>query len=64
MNIETNKAISRAIELLNIAAYHCEQYAPDAETNYDGTECDGSCLADDCRAAASELKYRQNKENL
>jgi hypothetical protein len=50
-------AQSRAAELLRLAA----QYLRDnANTTiliaYDETECDGSCLADDCEFAAEALE--------
>jgi hypothetical protein len=51
-------AVKRAVEMLHVAAYHCEQYAPENESFYDNAECDGSCIADDCRAAATELAYQ------
>ena len=50
-----NKAVARAIEMLEVAANLIEQYAPDGRAEYDGTDCDGLCVADDCLNAIDEL---------
>lgn len=53
------KAIKRAMYMLDIAGKHCEQYASEDLTRYDGdVECDGTCIAADCHEAMSELNYQ------
>lgn len=53
-----NDPIERAIQMLNLAA----EWARDnvvigfTELHYDGADCDGYCLADDCENAAEALR--------
>lgn len=47
--------LERAIEMLNIAAAYIREHAPDYVSFYDGTDCDGYCIADDCEIAANDL---------
>ena len=47
--------IERAKEMLRLAAEYIERY-PDFTIEYDETTCDGYCLAEDCRTAASMLE--------
>lgn len=47
---------ARAIELMRIAASMIEENCPDATAEYDGTTCDGQCLADDLRSESDELE--------
>ena len=51
-----NKAVARAIEMLEVAANLIEQYAPESLAHYDGADCDGLCVADDCLDAADDLR--------
>lgn len=48
--------VERAIEMLGFAADYITQHCPDQEIFYDGTECDGYCLAQDCAALIYELR--------
>jgi hypothetical protein len=53
-------ALSRAAEMLRVAAKYARKVDDWAPTHaslvaYDGTHCDGFCLADDCDAAAEDL---------
>ena len=47
--------LARAIEMLNIAAAYIREHAPDCVSFYDGTDCDGYCIADDCESAAESI---------
>ena len=47
---------ARAIEILRIAAKFIDKNCPDGVIFYDETDCDGICLADDCRGAADLLE--------
>ena len=47
--------IDRAIEMLNIAAEYIRTHWPDGTVFYDETDCDGYCVADDCKTAAESL---------
>ena len=46
----------RAILMLELAAEYIENHYPDGTLFYDGTDCDGYCIAEDCLIAASLLK--------
>ena len=49
----TSKQELRKNELLLLAAQYIREHSTmDDLIHYDGTECDGACLADDCEAAA------------
>ncbi len=50
--------IERAVEMLEIAAKYIRKYYPDGTAKYDGTTCDGYCIADDCEIAAGALKEK------
>jgi hypothetical protein len=47
-----SKAIERKNYLLRIAARYIREHAPEETIFYDGTDCDGACLADECECAA------------
>ena len=50
-------AVKRAIYLLTTAAEFCDiPGICDEVIDYDEAECDGSCLAADCRISAGELE--------
>jgi hypothetical protein len=49
------EAVERAIEMLRIAATVIREHAYSTEAEYDGTTCDGYCIADDCGSAAEDL---------
>jgi hypothetical protein len=42
--------------MLEIAAKIIREHAPMECADYDGTTCDGLCIAEDCELAASELR--------
>mgnify|MGYP006980378830 CR=1 FL=1 len=48
--------LRRAIEMLKISADYINRYCPDEIIDYDGTTCDGCCVADDCGNAAADLQ--------
>lgn len=48
-------ALDRAVQMLCIAAEFIDEHATEATIQYDGTICDGSCVASDCESAAAEL---------
>lgn len=49
-------AILRAVEMLRVAAeYLSKLHSPDDVIHYDEADCDGYCVADDCKAAADDL---------
>ena len=50
--------MNRSKELLNLAAKYIETYWDHGEIDYDGTTCDGGCLAEDCRNHAASLPDR------
>lgn len=52
---EVIEALKRAQEMLRIAGPLVEQYAADAIIHYDQADCDGTCIADDCRDAADHI---------
>lgn len=52
---ETREARLRAQEMLRLAADLISTACPDSTVFYDDAECDGACLAADCRAAADDL---------
>ncbi len=45
----------RAAEMLRIAAKYIEDNYDEGIIHYDGADCDGACVADDCRMAAADL---------
>jgi len=56
--------IERAIYMLEVAAEYIGKYGDVSETVlYDGAECDGLCIIDDCKAAAEELKRTRESDN-
>lgn len=58
MSIETVRPseLARAIEMLKIAAKYIRKYHDDGILIYDGADCDGACIADDCEFAAEALE--------
>lgn len=57
MNVEKiREAVERSVEMLKVAAHHCQEYGASGVTDYDGAECDGLCIASDCIAAADDLE--------
>lgn len=49
-------AFDRAVEMLRIAARYIRETYPDGHTvHYDGADCDGFCIADDCESAAEDV---------
>jgi len=47
----------RAIEMLLVAAKYIEDHWPEGLIEYDGTDCDGYCVAEDCRNAAEAIGW-------
>jgi transcriptional regulator of acetoin/glycerol metabolism len=61
MTDTTNDALQRAAFMLEVAAKFAKQAADllprRAQTvHYDGADCDGHCIADECRAAKADLE--------
>lgn len=57
-------SIDRAIEMLKIAAKWIREnsgYFGETTEFYDGAECDGSCIADDCENAADAMLAERSK---
>ena len=52
--IVRGKHETREQYMLRVAACYIREYCEDGEIDYDGTTCDGSCVAQDCEDAASE----------
>jgi hypothetical protein len=50
------ESYKRAIEMLEVAAKYIDEHCPHDFIFYDDTDCDGYCVAEDCRIAASELQ--------
>ena len=53
--MKERKEISRAREMLKVAAKYIRDYYPDGTIHYDENDCDGYCVADDCESAADGL---------
>lgn len=51
---ELLKALRRAEEMLRIAGPLVAKYAAEAEAFYDGADCDGTCIAEDCEHATED----------
>jgi hypothetical protein len=51
-----SEEIKRAVEMLKIAAKYIRDNDPEGIIFYDGTDCDGYCVADDCETAAECLE--------
>lgn len=52
----------RAVEMLRIAALYIEENnLGEALIRYDEADCDGYCVADDCREAAESLEIEAAK---
>lgn len=47
--------------MLQIAAKYLREHSDDGLVEYDGTECDGYCVADDCENAAEALRYAERR---
>lgn len=57
MTIQTTS--DRAAQMLRVAATRIRNGLAAAETtHYDGADCDGYCIADDCESAADDLADR------
>lgn len=54
------KIIKRAVLMLRIAGQHSETYGSEEESHYDGTDCDGYCINEDCKIAADDLEDMLN----
>lgn len=57
-----NQNVKRAAEMLRIAAKIIRNEANNAVVNYDGADCDGWCVADDCETAADMLMVEMDNE--
>lgn len=54
--------IERAIEMLQVANRYIDNHSPDGTIIYDEAECDGYCVADDCKISAQELELGHTHE--
>lgn len=52
--------IARAKEMLQVAADYIRKHYPDGMIHYDGADCDGYCVADDCEIASASLDDGSN----
>jgi hypothetical protein len=50
--------------MLKVAAEYIRDNYPDGMIHYDEADCDGSCVANDCIAAADELEHDLDKVPL
>jgi len=57
----TDEEIERAIQMLEISAEYIEQTDPYGLISYDDADCDGGCVAEDCRSIAELLRKAQEK---
>lgn len=48
--------IKRAIQMLEVSSEYIEQTDPYGLINYDDADCDGGCVAEDCRSIAESLR--------
>lgn len=48
--------------MLRVAAAYIRENWTDGEVQYDGTTCDGYCVADDCEAAMEESQRQRSIE--
>ena len=55
----TDEEIKRAIQMLEISAEYIEQTDTYGVIAYDDADCDGGCVADDCRSIAELLRKTQ-----
>lgn len=53
--IEQGKEEPRFLYLMRVAAAHIREYAEAQITYYDGTDCDGGCLADEILAEVEDI---------
>lgn len=53
----------RASYLMRVAAAHILAHAPTGITEYDGTDCDGGCLAEELLAEAEELRAENSNSS-
>lgn len=51
---------TRAEYMLRVAAAYIRENWTDGEVLYDGTTCDGYCVADDCEAALKESQRQRS----
>jgi len=58
LSVEVAYDITKAKEMLQIAADYIRKFSPDGMVHYDEADCDGYCVADDCEIAAASLKDR------
>jgi hypothetical protein len=54
--IEQGKTESRAEYVMRVAAAYIRQHCPDMTIEYDGTSCDGYCIADDLDSARESIE--------
>jgi len=50
------QVLERAIEMLNVASEYIDNY-PGFIVHYDGADCDGYCVMDDCLGAYQDLVW-------
>jgi len=59
MRTDSQKAaLARARVMLKVAAQYISETWPEGTIFYDDAECDGYCVADDCKQAQEELEYQ------
>ena len=54
--------LARAAELMRHAAGLIRDHCPSETVQYDGTTCDGECLADDLESTASDISGGECEE--
>lgn len=58
MNVHEER-LKRARDMLRIAARFIREHGADYSINYDGADCGGDCLAEDCETAADLISPLQ-----
>jgi len=60
--MEARTGETRAAYLMRVAAAYIRRHCPGEEIDFDGTTCDGYCLADDLDAERSGMSDETRKE--
>jgi len=56
-----NKKLERAILMLEVATKYIKENCSDAIIHYDEADCDGGCIAEDCKNCIDDLKSLEDK---
>lgn len=56
-----NEKLERAILMLEVAAKYIKENCSDVIIHYDEADCDGGCIAEDCKNCIDDLKSLEDK---